>query len=425
MAIQPESIEEWCYLVPHLFSEEGWQTILKNPSSTMSYCSSPWGGTLMKFVLENLLVLDPPDDPATLLTRPETRAWSWRSQPDLSGEACEELCKVEPGTCMLRWQADWRMLQLCDVLFGMLDPKAAAQNGSFRQQLLLKEVLRRNFPETGDSCLVQHDLNNALDGIVLCRPQGAEGRYAMYLVFGVTSGIHQTEWAASHLRMMLDVVRSTANWYLNRQGLTVERQRDQTLYVVLSITSFRRGWPLIPTDAAAVDSVTIDDGEQYGLASWARYHPATAGQSHFYLSDYLRAFFNCMGDSVSVYQCLDGQQLLPYQCVMEHEQWCQVRVRFEEAYMLHKKAYRRANGGTTAPKVVDNVEPRFCKEINLASLRQREKSAQASQTMTVRNTFLEMDEGCELQGKACRRYTRHRTAPICCGCPTAYDTMTA
>ena len=68
MTVKPESIEEWCYLVPHVFSEEDWQATLKTLSSTMSYCGSPWGGSLLKFVLENLLVVDPPGDPATILT---------------------------------------------------------------------------------------------------------------------------------------------------------------------------------------------------------------------------------------------------------------------------------------------------------------------------------------------------------------------
>ena len=46
---------------------------------------------------------------------------------------------------------------------------------------------------------------------------------------------------------------------------------------------------------------------------------------------------------------LDGQTLVPYQCVVRRDAWEAVRQRFNEAYPLQKTAYRHANGSSGAP----------------------------------------------------------------------------
>ena len=73
-APRPDTIEDWLILVPHLLSVEGWQTLVQKPSSALLQSSSPWGDILIKYVLQDVVVLHPPEDPAYLLVRPETRA---------------------------------------------------------------------------------------------------------------------------------------------------------------------------------------------------------------------------------------------------------------------------------------------------------------------------------------------------------------
>ena len=46
---------------------------------------------------------------------------------------------------------------------------------------------------------------------------------------------------------------------------------------------------------------------------------------------------------------LDGQVLVPYQCVVRRDAWESIRERFNVAYPLQKTAYRHANGGSGAP----------------------------------------------------------------------------
>ena len=81
-APRPDTIEDWLILVPHLLSVEGWQTLVQKPSSALLQSSSPWGDILIKYVLQDVVVLHPPEDPAYLLVRPETRAWSCECEPD-------------------------------------------------------------------------------------------------------------------------------------------------------------------------------------------------------------------------------------------------------------------------------------------------------------------------------------------------------
>ena len=78
--------------------------------------------------------------------------------------------------------------------------------------------------------------------------------------------------------------------------------------------------------------------------------------------------------------------------MVPREEWNRVRTRFFEAFTLQKTAYRRANGGSTAPGVHEGVEPRFLPDADLALLRERIKFAQQQPKIVVRNTFVEMDE---------------------------------
>jgi hypothetical protein len=46
---------------------------------------------------------------------------------------------------------------------------------------------------------------------------------------------------------------------------------------------------------------------------------------------------------------LDGRRLVSYQCVVLREDWLRLREVFWDAFRIQKAAYRRANGGKTAP----------------------------------------------------------------------------
>ena len=65
---------------------------------------------------------------------------------------------------------------------------------------------------------------------------------------------------------------------------------------------------------------------------------------------------------VETYDSLDGRDLVPYQCVVRRSVWEQVRPRFLDVFPLSKTAYRRANGGSSAPVIHEDVEPKYLAE---------------------------------------------------------------
>lgn len=60
---------------------------------------------------------------------------------------------------------------------------------------------------------------------------------------------------------------------------------------------------------------------------------------------------------------LDGRRLVSYQCVVLREDWLRLREVFWDAFRIQKAAYRRANGGKTAPTLQEDVTPHFLKAV--------------------------------------------------------------
>mmetsp|Transcript_58054 Transcript_58054/g.80570 ORF Transcript_58054/g.80570 Transcript_58054/m.80570 type:complete len:138 (-) Transcript_58054:492-905(-) len=130
---------------------------------------------------------------------------------------------------------------------------------------------------------------------------------------------------------------------------------------------------MIPSRAETGEMGQLTDikaGQELGLSTWIPYYPVMVGSGAFRLSEYLCLFFRRAGVNVSVYQSLDGQELLPYQCVVQREEWYAARPRFKAVFALQKTAYRRANGRTSVPRIVEECRPRFCREVVGSSLKQ-------------------------------------------------------
>ena len=393
MAVRPERVEDWFHLAPGLLSQDGWETSFARPLSTLSHCVSPWGGHLIRFSYQDITIADAPENTAGVLVRPEVRAWVHRANPS-PGSSFEVLNQLAPGDAVVKRWASWGFLRLCSVLFGDLaghfmnyffyDP---AKPTEFHQRV------RRDYPERGDSACAFFDQSEPLEGILVCRPQGDPDKFMVNCVLRVPEDKF-ANWAKIHYMMLLESGRRTAQWFLNRPGISEMRSIDQQFYVVLAIHSFKRGMPQLPVQTPNPgDAVTrIDAGQRMGLTTWVCYHPGMTGSSKFYLSDYIQLFLENIGASAQTYNLLDGRQLVPYQCVVAREEWNSVRARFCEAFTLQKTAYRRANGGSSAPGMHEGVEPRFLPDADLALLRERIEFAQQQPKIVVRNTFVEMDE---------------------------------
>ena len=398
-APRPDTIEDWFLLVPHLLSEEGWQKLVQKPSSALLQSSSPWGDTLIKYVLHDVVVLHPPEDPAYLLVRPETRAWSCACEPDPAN--LEEIREVReilgPGACFEKYWTNWPWIRLCDTLFGILHSQHLCGNLCFGHTALpvtTIERVRRNFPEKGDCSLTWSDQSNPLVCTLLCRMHKT-GNYTMHFVMGTLAPFQMPVWAADALRLVLDAFRCQAICYLNRPQLILERERDRTLYMVLNMTSFGSRPPMIPAlgeeTSVTGQPTNIEAGNELGLSTWVAYDPAMMGNDAFRLSEYLCLFFRRISVHVHTYQSLDGQELLPYQCVVPREEWYVARDRFKATFALQKTAYRRANGGTSTPRLIEDGTPRFCREVVASCQNQAEHETDFCE-LVVHKTFLELPD---------------------------------
>lgn len=77
---------------------------------------------------------------------------------------------------------------------------------------------------------------------------------------------------------------------------------------------------------------------------------------------------------------------MSYQCAVPTAQWHELRPGLLKAMNLQKAAYRRGNGGTTGPTLVE-ARPHLVEKVE-----EGRREVMVIKTV-VRNTFLELDEG--------------------------------
>ncbi|CAJ1367230.1 unnamed protein product [Effrenium voratum] len=195
-------------------------------------------------------------------------------------------------------------------------------------------------------------------------------------------------WAVFQFRFLLDSSWKTAEWFLNRPGIKELREADQKFYTVLSMQSFKRGLPLVPSKRPA--TVEIDAGERVGFRHWARFEPGDYGSDNFQLAQYVQHFLASVGEELRTFHTLDGCELVPYQCVVVRQEWEKVRATFLSLYPLQRTAYRRAHGGSNAPAMHEDVEPKFLPKAKSAV--PKPEVFNHEPRLIVRNTFLDIEE---------------------------------
>lgn len=138
------------------------------------------------------------------------------------------------------------------------------------------------------------------------------------------------------------------------------------------------------------DAVTISAGKNLNLTRWTRF------KGKFCMAEYMRCFLGALDHDISIYDSLEGRSLVPYQCVVLRSQWMPLRDSFFEAFNLQKTAYRRANGGTTAPGMIEDARPHLLRgdgaDVAAVSSDSDQLLADRSSKFVVRNTFLELDD---------------------------------
>ena len=219
------------------------------------------------------------------------------------------------------------------------------------------------------------------------------------------------KWSKLHFQLLLESAQRASHRCLNRPGLQ-EREADQEAYMVLTIQSCKRGLPLYPASEAAEATVTIAAGAHLGLDRWLRFSPSHAGSEKFRLADYVQVFLKSLQQDVCVYGKMDGRRVVPYQCVVKRKEWNRVRQLFVETFLLQKTAYRHANGGSTAPSLHEDVEPRFIMDRELPGSFHESRNASPRVFLVVRNTFVQVEVPSEESEPTERRSRRPKTTTI-------------
>ena len=208
--------------------------------------------------------------------------------------------------------------------------------------------IRKDWPENGEvtCCWFQDDGASGLIHI-LQNEQEAE-RFRSIVVFKAPCCKFVTEaWSPGILCDLVDLAFHTVESVLNRRGVRKLRAADAEYYTVLALRNFTRGPPLLPNSEAKGSCVTVST-EKPRLRHWSRF-PVDKVR----LSDYLAALLERLGYELKTNTILDGNQLVPYQCVVEVEAFQKIHGPLFEALRVQKAAYRRANGGTVAPSLME------------------------------------------------------------------------
>ena len=384
MTQRPGDVMEWFELVPHLLSEPEWEVSERRGQSSLFHCRCPWGGRLLRFTLGGIQVENA--DTSNLLLRPETRA-----ENEVLGGCLELLEQLAPGDAVLRQPASWGLLQLCSLVFGNTG-KSDIGLSEPSAPIISRQRLCRAWPAGEDTTLmISRGEGDPADALLICRPQAAD-RVGVTGVFSVSQEKFD-QWMSTHHGLLLESAVRTATWFLNRPGIVQLRAIDANLYTVLSIHSCKRGPPLLPLPPASTEKpcVVIKTDERSQLGAWTRVPMNPDGK--FRLVSFVKHFAANLGISLEAYSELDGRRLVHYQCVVRRDAWEQIRGQFQEAFLVQKRAYRRANGGSCAPCLVADAELRLAPDDRRAEAGKQIQLVQckkAQHRTVVRRTFIEV-----------------------------------
>ncbi|CAE7341923.1 unnamed protein product [Symbiodinium natans] len=401
---RPCNVVQWFEQVPQLLSEHGWDSAVRGCSkgSSLTYCECPWGGQLVRFSFKSVPMQNV-EDPSRSMVRPETR--QLELQAPLGFDVVEQLA---PGDAVVQHRASWTLLQLCTMVFGDLGMPALTPP---KTPIVCRQKLYRACPTQQDTTLMFSTISGApSDSLMILRTR-EPGFVDMTTAFSMTQ-VRFDQWMSTHLTICLESARSNVTHFLNRPGLAEMRAVDANMYTVLVVNSCKRGPPLLPLPAGSTQEpeVTVrTEDDPVPLGSWIRIPP---GRFHF--AAFVNSFAANLDLDLEAYDSLDGQRLVHYQCVVRSDKWQLVQDQFLAAFQIQKRAYRRMNGGSIAPNVCADAQPRFVFDEKLAELSRhltREQTS-AQHHVKVCRTFLQVDEDSDSDEEFHRkRLRRAKTTP--------------
>lgn len=400
-------MEDWFRLVPNLLDDAGWDFEVCQAQTNLSHAACPWGGRLVKVILSKIEVRHAPEQKSCMLVRPE-----------LFGTAGCGPAVLAPGEVVLRRPRRGWGINDTSVLFEEMAGSCECRMSPLRlEPMVTHQRFRRDYPSEGDSAYaVFNEGDDPQEGMLMCSCGPGRELVDVVKIFCVPE---ETFWCWSdlHFQLILESTRRACHLMLNGPALRELRVMDERLYMVLTIQSCKRGLPLYPLKEGSKQdpTVVIAAGQHLQLQRWRRFQTNPVTGEKFRLSQYLAQFLANLEEDLSVYETLDGRPLVPYQCAVSRQAWNQIREHFIACFLVGKTAYRRANGGSTAPTLHEDVEPRFLHRAPDPSTSTVVRAqGQGSYRMVVRNTFVEVEVHSEEEQviEVCRRGRRPKTTTV-------------
>lgn len=417
--MHPGHIEEWFQFAKNtLQNESGWKVVAQRSQDTLCHQDCP-GGRTVKFDFKEIH-LPGFDEPAELVVRPETRSQSHDCNNHEIKLGWQQT--VAPGDAFVEQTSNFWIFFMIACLFG----ESGLQTDSFFcgcKPTLARHQRRVDFPEEGDCAYAnfQSHVSGCQELMVIARKGSQRHHFQLVLLFRVPDVELLLSWSSKSFLILLERGREAIRIFLSRFGILEMRELDAKMYVVLGMRNFHRGPPLIPVrsepSSSGSDGSEVAITQRHGredLKRWRRFSSEEDPKA-FRMAKFLRCFMKELGHPIMTHEVMDGRLLVPYQCVVLREDWLRLREAFWDAFRIQKAAYRRANGGKTAPTLKEDVIPHF---LQPSSAAHNEKSHGPAiprdgsdgnpyePHLVVRKTFLEV---VEVNTSGCRALKRSKS----------------
>ncbi|CAE8628986.1 unnamed protein product [Polarella glacialis] len=198
-------------------------------------------------------------------------------------------------------------------------------------------------------------------------------------------------WAGSQFRKLLMIERERLLKIASLPFMHNLRTEGKDFYLVVSLKCCVRGPPLLPCgETEEADTISRVCLQGQAIKYWERLE--RLHDDNFSLCSYLKKFLSTTGLAVNVFGNFDGRELVSYQAFVQRSQWDAIRPEFEKAWRTHGAAYRRLNGGSAAPKLVEGSVSRWkpCEENAERFNDGCPLSQMRGNCVTIRNTFIEV-----------------------------------
>ena len=397
----------------HIFeatNEDGWTNVQEKfdkdsleHDGRICYRFSGCGScmTRLKFVVSTSLAAN------DLMIRPEV---SNRSMSEITGLLHTEYkYQINPGDAIVELTDDekdsetLRGYAMREILESPSVSQAIDKESPDWNSYWARMIVRKDVPEPGMAAMVvlpigrRHTVVFQVGAVkaytLTVQPHEEPGKVIVAHVMFLPFRAYPT-WATQHFSRLAKVEQANFMKYVKGSDLQRLCEIDNTYYTVLHLRGCNRGVPLLPlakddeqgtpgTDAADSNVVVIaaEDGSD---SYWIRWADRT-----FTFEAYLCQLLQRCGIELKVFTELSGRKLVPYQVAVVTHEWDSCKDQVIAAFHKQQRAYRRMNGGVSAPRVGEAQQARF------QHADPRPKSScfvRSSCDMVVRKTFIDTNE---------------------------------